>query len=221
MKEHFTNELHRLILQIQAQGTLVRYSIQQALTAFQTADEQLARQIIAHDSVIDCEEIRLEEESLKLLALYQPVAVDLRVVISCIKINGSLERMADFACHIAERAIHRACVYPTPPPTASCDFTTMGQLVLSMLQDTLELIVSADIALAHTVIANDDTVDSLRNQHKAAARKALEEAQPNATYFIDCLGLARDLERIADLCIDICQQILYLRTGHIVRHHSS
>ena len=220
MKEHFTNELHRLLLQIQTQGTLVHHSIQQALTAFQTADEQLARQIIAHDSVIDCEEIRLEEECLKILALYQPVATDLRVVISCIKMNISLERMADFACHIAERAIHRAAA-STPQPSASCDFTTMSQLVLSMLQDTLGLIVSADIALAHTVIAKDDAVDSLRNQHKTAARKALEGTPSDAGYFIDCLGLARDLERIADLCIDICQQILYLRTGHIVRHHIS
>lgn len=220
MKEHFTNELHRLILQLQAQGSLVHHSIEQALIAFQTADEQLARQIIAHDSVIDREEIRLEEECLKLLALYQPVAIDLRVVISCIKINGSLERMADFACHIAERASHRASAH-TPHPTASCDFSTMGQLVLSMLQDTLGLIVSADVAMAHTVITKDDTVDSLRNQHKTFARKALEETQPDASYFIDCLGLARDLERIADLCIDICQQILYLRTGHIVRHHVS
>ena len=217
MKNHFILELANLRRQLCSQGAAVELSIDQAIKAFQNRDAELARRIIAHDAVIDREEIRLEEECLKVLALYQPVAGDLRTIVSCIKINASLERMADFACHIAERALHLSALQEIPG-NESFDFMPMEHLVLKMLHDTLHVVESADVLLAHKVIESDDAVDSMRREHRAHARTACVLCPEAAEYYIDCIGLARDLERIADLATDICQQIIYLCTGCITRH---
>lgn len=217
MKNHFILELANLRRQLCSQGAAVELSIDQAIKAFQNRDAELARRIIAHDAVIDREEIRLEEECLKVLALYQPVAGDLRTIVSCIKINASLERMADFACHIAERALHLSALQEIPR-NESFDFMPMEHLVLKMLHDTLHVVESSDVLLAHKVIESDDAVDSMRREHRAHARTACVLCPEAAEYYIDCIGLARDLERIADLATDICQQIIYLCTGCITRH---
>lgn len=217
MKNHFIYELTKLRNQICQQGKLVQQAIQQAIQAFRNGDSSLAARVIEHDVIIDREEIRLEEECLKILALYQPVAGDLRTIISCIKINASLERMADFACHAAERAIHLA-TRPDIPGQEMFDFAPMEQLALEMLQNTLKAIEDTDLILAHKVIERDDAVDAMRSDHRSHARAAIIACPAAAEYYIDCIGLARDLERIADLSTDICRQIIYLQTGCITRH---
>lgn len=219
MNNHFITELTNLRRQLCAQGAAVEQTIEQANKAFQNGDVELARSIMSYDEVIDREEIRMEEECLKVLALYQPVAGDLRTVVSCIKINASLERMADFACHTAERALHIAQLQEMPGQEMF-DFEPMEQLVLEMLHDTLQVVESSDISLAHKVIERDDVVDAMRSEHRAHARAACALCPAAAEYYIDCIGLARDLERIADLATDICQQIIYLSTGCIIRHKS-
>lgn len=219
MKNHFIYEICNLRRLICKQGALVQQSIQLAIQAFRRGDTELARNVIDHDASIDHEEIRIEEECLKILALYQPVAGDLRTIISCIKINTALERMADFACHTAERAIHLASL-PAIPGQELFDFNPMEQVTLDMLQDTLRVIEQNDLVLAHQVIERDDAVDTMRSEHRSHARAAITTCPAAAEYYIDCIGLARDLERIADLATDICQQIIYLQTGCITRHQS-
>ena len=217
MNTHFITELTNLRHGLCTQGAEVELTISLAIKAFQDGDVELARRIMGHDEVIDREEIRLEEECLKVLALYQPVAGDLRTVISCIKINTSLERMADFACHMAERALHIAEL-PEIPGQEIFDFMPMEQLVQEMLHDTLRVIEASDVLLAQKVIGRDDAVDAMRSAHRAHARAACVLCPDAAEYYIDCIGIARDLERIADLATDICQQIIYLSTGCITRH---
>ena len=117
MKQHFINELDSLRTQITAQGELAERAIHNAIQAFSTGDTELARRVMAHDEIIDREEIRLEEECLKVLALYQPVAGDLRTVISCIKINTALERIADFGSHIAA-PVQAALLLPDSCPSS-------------------------------------------------------------------------------------------------------
>ena len=219
MKQHFINELDSLRTQITAQGELAERAIHNAIHAFSTGDTELARRVMAHDEIIDREEIRLEEECLKVLALYQPVASDLRTVISCIKINTALERMADFACHIAERAIMVAEL-PILPEQEVFDFSPMEVLTMGMLHDTLHAIQHSDLLLAHKVIDRDDAVDAMRSEHRAHARAAILRCPAAVEYYVSCIGLARDLERIADLATDICRQLIYLRTGCITRHSS-
>ena len=219
MKQHFINELDSLRTQITAQGELAERAIHNAIQAFSTGDTELARRVMAHDEIIDREEIRLEEECLKVLALYQPVASDLRTVISCIKINTALERMADFACHIAERAIMVAEL-PILPEQEVFDFSPMEVLTMGMLHDTLHAIQHSDLLLAHKVIDRDDAVDAMRSEHRTHARAAILHCPAAVEYYVSCIGLARDLERIADLATDICRQLIYLRTGCITRHSS-
>ena len=219
MKQHFINELDSLRTQITAQGELAERAIHNAIHAFSTGDTELARRVMAHDEIIDREEIRLEEECLKVLALYQPVASDLRTVISCIKINTALERMADFACHIAERAIMVAEL-PILPEQEVFDFSPMEVLTMGMLHDTLHAIQHSDLLLAHKIIDRDDAVDAMRSEHRAHARAAILRCPAAVEYYVSCIGLARDLERIADLATDICRQLIYLRTGCITRHKS-
>lgn len=217
MKQHFINELEELRHLITAQGELAERAIHNAIQAFSTGDTELARRVMAYDEIIDREEIRIEEECLKVLALYQPVAGDLRTVISCIKINTALERVADFACHIAERA---TLVAPLPalPEQEHFDFEPMEVLTMGMLHDTLQAIRHDDILLAHQVIDRDDAVDTMRSDHRSHARAAILRCPAAVEYYVSCMGLARDLERIADLATDICRQLIYLRTGCITRH---
>jgi len=199
------------------QGANVQKAIEQAIQSFSTGDTALAQQVVSQDTVIDTEEIRIEEECLKTLALYQPVAGDLRTVISYIKINTSLERMADFACHMAERAINIARLSPLSEQELF-DFTPMSSLVQDMLLNTLHIVDTGDFIMAHKVIEQDEAVDAMRNNHRSHAKASIISYPHAAEYYIDCIGLARDLERIADLATDICQQIIYLRTGLITRH---
>lgn len=220
MKAHFTIESENLLQRLCRQGTRVAEAIGRALDSFNQGNTLLAKEIIRADKLIDEEEIRTEEECLKLLALYQPVAVDLRTIISVLKINTSLERMADFGCHMAERTLNTAQI-SLPPQNEVFDFAPMQKEVLSMIHDTLTVINRFDVDLAHIVIEKDNTVDAMRLEHRIHARTALHQYPEHADYFLECHGLARDLERTADLCTDICEHIIYMRTAHIIRHQPS
>ena len=217
MKEHFIRELLRLQNLIAEQGGRVEQAITQALEAFNTGDAALAERVIAADSVIDAAEIRIEEECLKTLALYQPVASDLRTVAAILKINTALERMADFGSHIAERAQEISRFRDDAAPER-LDFSTMSELVLSMLRDALTVLRTSDTVLAYRVIDRDDAVDNIRHNNKMFAVQAITRFPSAAEYYIACIGLSRDLERIADFAADICEHIIYLHSGKIIRH---
>lgn len=219
MKEHFINELKRLHSLIAAQGQHVAGLIEQAITAYADGDTALAQKVIAADAAIDAEEIRIEEECLKILALHQPVASDLRTVAAIFKINASLERMADFGAHIAERAerMHRSL---SGSDAEKPDFGKMQQMVLSMLHETLEVIRNRDTVSAYGIINDDDAVDALRHRVLEFCLLALRRCPNQAEYYVDCIGISRDLERIADIATDICEHVIYLETGKIIRHQA-
>lgn len=217
MKEHFIRELLRLQSMIAEQGCRVEQAITRALEAFRTGDTALAESVIAADSEIDAAEIRIEEECLKTLALYQPVASDLRTVAAILKINTALERMADFGSHIAERA-EEVSRFPDDAVPERPDFAAMSELVLSMLRDALTVLRTSDTVLAYRVMERDDAVDSMRHNNKQLAIRAITRFPAAAEYYIACMGLSRDLERIADFASDICEHIIYLHTGKIIRH---
>lgn len=218
MKEHFINEIIRLRNRLAAQGEQVENLIRQALDAFEQRDESLARQVTAADARIDGEEIALEEECLKVLALYQPVASDLRTVAAAMKINTALERMADFGVHIAER-VPQMKQLSSLPEAELIDFNTMKRMVLAMLRQSLEVIRSGDTFGAYANREQDHAVDECHRTNVERCRRQLRSSVANADYFVDCIGISRDLERIADLTTDICEHIIYLQTGRIVRHH--
>lgn len=217
MKEHFINELRHLLNMIVAQGGLVESAIKRAIDAVTATDAELARHVISDDSTIDAEEIRIEEECLKILALYQPVATDLRTVVAILKINTALERMADFGAHIAERAIELAGMSETLPDER-IDFTAMEQNALSMLRDSMKVMRRSDTVLAYGVIERDDAVDQARRDIVQLVARSISLHPAQAPYYLACMGISRDLERIADIATDICEHIIYLETGKIIRH---
>lgn len=220
MKNHFINEQNTLTERLNLQGTRVADVVQRAFLSFNNADRESAQSIIDSDKFIDREEICIEEECLKLLALYQPVATDLRRLVSVLKINTALERMADFACHMAERTLVLIDCKGINDKL-KFDFAPMHKLVQSMLHDTLTVIKRADVDVAYRVIEQDNAVDVMRAEHRTHVRMALEQHPHHADYFMSCHGMERDLERIADLCSDICEHIIYLRTATIIRHSAS
>lgn len=219
MKEHFIQEIRNLLHMICAQGGQVEKIIERAIDAASRADTQLADQVIAGDSTIDREELRIEEECLKVLALYQPVASDLRTVIAILKINTSLERMADFGVHIAERvaAIRQ---YLDSDKAEPMDFHTMEQGALAMLRDSMNVMKHSDTILAYNVIERDELIDKAHRDNTLLARDAIRRFPEQSGYYIDSIAISHDLERIADIATDICEHIIYLETGRIIRHRA-
>lgn len=192
--------------------------IREATLAFNRFDAEQASQIIRNDVKIDAEEIHIEEECLKILALYQPVASDLRMVIAMLKINTALERMADFGVHIAERVVKLHALDENLNKDINIDFAPMAEEVLNMLNQTMQTLQTSDTALALRVIDNDDRVDTMRHENSDKARELLKLHPDSSGYLVECLNVSRELERIADLNVDICKHILYLQSGKILRH---
>ena len=166
------------------------------------------------DTEIDEQEVKIEEECLKILALHQPVAKDLRFVIAILKINNDLERIGDIVANIADRGI-RLSVYETP--ALMTKITAMGKLVQTMLKESIYALVSLDVKAAHDVIQEDDTVDRLNVEViKSVVQEICATKTPEAYLLIH--SMARDLERIGDHATNIAEDVAYLVDGTIIRH---
>src|SRR3990167_6478681 len=161
MALHLQKEVGKLKKQILSLGAVVEEAVRKAVAALEKRDEKLARDVLDHDNDIDQMEVDLEEECLKILALYQPVANDLRVVIAVLKINNDLERIGDLAGNIAERALQLACAHKASIPF---DFHKMAERVQRMLRCSLDALVNADAELASEVRHSDDEIDDMHRE---------------------------------------------------------
>jgi phosphate transport system protein len=172
--------------------------------------------VIDGDEVIDMREVEVEEECLKILALHQPVATDLRFIVAVLKINNDLERIGDLACNIASRARKMGAL--TTPPKAHIDFQGAEVKVRTMLRKSLEALVNVDEDLAKWVWAQDEQIDEInRSVHKQVIQ-ALKECPEDVERLILLLSVSRNLERIGDHSTNIAEDILYMIGGEIVRH---
>lgn len=196
-------------------GAEVEERLDLAVKSIDTRDQQLARQIIEGDVEIDEIEVELEEECLKVLALHQPVAIDLRVLIAALKINNDLERIADLAVDIAERAQFlatcRAIAFPF-------NFPAMSKKVKIMLQKSLDAFVNLNQELANEVCTLDDEIDDLHSDMFTKIEKAIVEHPENIQQLLCFSSVSRYLERIADHATNIAEDVIYLVKGEIVRH---
>lgn len=219
MKEHFIKELRQLLNLTCAQGGQVEKLLHQAIEAICHVDTELATNVISQDPVIDHEEIHIEEECLKVLALYQPVATDLRTIVAILKINTALERMADFGVHIAER-VPEIAPYINSPTLEKIDFTAMEHATLSMLRGSLESMRHSDPVLAYSIIEQDDAVDQAHRDNVMRAHEGVSRFPDQSGYYLACIGISLALERIADMASHICEHVIYLETGKIIRHRA-
>lgn len=208
-------EIDKLKRQILALSAYVEESVKKAVESVITRNEALAREVIDGDPVIDQMEVDLEEECLKILALHQPVAIDLRYIIAILKINNDLERIGDGAVNIAERAVSLCAKESGPVPF---DLPRMAGDVETMLSTSLTALIDSDSSLAYTILKLDDTIDEM-NRHTFANVQTAIMASPEKTQcFIQYLSISRNLERIADLATNIAEDVIYMIEGKIVRH---
>ncbi len=217
MSVHLAKELDVLKRRILALGAVVEENLALAVKAVHNRDQKIAEQVIDNDIAIDQAEVDVEEECLKILALYQPVAIDLRYIVAVLKLNNDLERIGDLAVNIAERALFLSRV---PPPSIPFDFEGMADKTRKMVKGSLDSLVNLDSSMANKVCVSDDEVDAINRQMyeqvEDAIRKNPEQLEP-LIYF---LSVSRHLERIADHATNIAEDVIYMIDGRIVRHQA-
>jgi phosphate transport system protein len=215
MTRHLQREIDKLKKRILSLAAEVEESLQMAVRAVTERDPGLVKKVIEADSRIDQEEVDLEEECLKVLALHQPVAIDLRFVVSVLKINNDLERIGDLAVNIAERAALLAKQERIDVPI---DFRGMAEQAQSMLRKSLDALVSMDPGLAQAVRVWDDELDTINRKMLAQVQDGIRANPEYIEQLIHHLLIARHLERIADHATNIAEDVIYLTEGEIVRH---
>jgi phosphate transport system protein len=215
MSKHFLRDLDGLKKQILIVGSMVEIAIHKATTALLDRRAELAAEVIHGDDQVDRKEVQVEEEVLKVLALNQPVAADLRFAIAVLKVNNDLERMGDLAVNIAERATFLA---GQPPLAVPAQFQVMVQKVRSMVNNSLDALVNLDLRLARKVLDDDDLIDSINRDmwtELISVMKRDPDTIERATQWLSC---SRHLERIADQTTNIAEDVLFMVEGEIMRH---
>jgi phosphate transport system protein len=217
MTVHLERELDRLKKKILALGAIVEERVRMAIKAMETRDRELAKKVIEADDEIDQIEVDVEEGCLKILALYQPVAIDLRFIVAVIKINNDLERIGDIAVNIAERAAFLATQVKVDIPF---DFDGMAEKTQSMLKKSLDSLVNMDADLAWEVGAADDEVDAINRDMYLQVQDGIRKDIDRMECLIHLLQASRHLERIADHATNIAEDVIYMINGEIVRHRA-
>lgn len=215
MKIHFQRDIERLEREILFLGSLVEQATNRAILALTSRRNDLAQEVIRGDDEIDRREVALEDDCLKVLALHQPVASDLRYLVSAVKVNTMLERMGDLAVNIAERALALNALPALPAPI---DLQQMTGDVRAMVKLSLDALVRHDTELAREVCALDDAVDEMNHQ---VFRRLLELMSEDPQLIERCMHYviaARNLERIADHAVNIAQDVVFMTEGQVIRH---
>ena len=217
MAKHFFRELEKIKKRILSLGAMVEERVHTAIKALETRDAVAADKIIRSDHEIDEMEVEIEEECLKILALYQPVAIDLRFLTAVIKINNDLERIADEAVNIARRV---SIIAKREKLDISFDYSLMAGKAEYMLKKSLDAFVNLDIDLALKVCTLDDEVDRIQSEAYDRIKVAIADHPGRVGYLINLLLISRHLERIADHGTNIAEEVIYLIEGEIVRHEN-
>ncbi len=217
MSEHLIRAIEKLKSKLVRLCTTVEDRLSRAVQSLCKMDARAARDVIDGDAVIDNMEVDVEEECLKILALYQPVAIDLRFIITALKINNDLERIGDLAVNIAERC--ESLARHAERMEIPFDFEAMAEKTRAMLRGSIDALIRMDVSAAHKVLLADDEVDALNQGMFEKARVLLQESPEIADDIIQFLSVSRHLERIGDHATNIAEDVIYMAQGRIVRHH--
>ncbi|HEX7572371.1 MAG TPA: phosphate signaling complex protein PhoU [Bacteroidota bacterium] len=217
MQRHFVEELEALKTNLIKMGSFAEESIARSIQALLERDAELARETISQDERINAMEIEIDDAIVDLLALKQPVATDLRFILSALKINNDLERIGDHAVNIAESALQYAGGEPVKP---FVDLPVMAQVTKGMLRDSIDAFIHADSAKARSVLISDDTIDDL-NRKIVVELVALMRTKPALIeQALDLIRVSRNLERVADLSTNIAEEVVFIAEAHVVKHHA-
>ncbi|HLG30568.1 MAG TPA: phosphate signaling complex protein PhoU [Candidatus Brocadiales bacterium] len=217
MPKRFEEELVELKKCILKMGNLVEAAISKSIKALLDRDVRLAEEVIGADDDINTIEIIIDEKCLDLLALRQPVAVDLRFIAAVMKMNSELERMGDLAVNIAETAKYLAT---QPELKISLDFAKMMEFTQKMVRESLDALVNRDSKLARIICLEDDVVDNLKKQMFLELLKHMKEDPETIERSTHLMLVSRHLERIADQATNIAEDVVYLVEGKIIKHHA-
>jgi phosphate transport system protein len=217
MTRHIERQLDQLKEKILRVGTQVEEAISKSITALINRDMQLAQRVVASDEEIDRMEVEVEEECLKILALYQPVAADLRFVVAALKINNDLERMGDLAKNIAKRVSQLSTGEPCELPP---EIRTMAMQAQDMVKQCLDAVINRDPSLARLVREEDDAVDAARQQVRRKILQGIKEHPERVESLLRVNSVSKHIERIADMATNVAEDVIYMVEGDIVRHQA-
>jgi len=212
---HFDEELSDLKTKLLRMAAQAEDQIDKALTALVTRDSALAREVIERDHLVNALDVEIDEESIRLLALHQPAARDLRLVTTAMKIATELERISDLAENVCERAIE---LNEEPQLKPYIDIPMMGNMARMMVKQSIDAFVKDDSALARKVLTDDDYVDDLMEQLFRELLSFMIEDARTITRAIRLSFIAKYLERMADHATNIAELVVYLVEGKIIRH---
>lgn len=210
----FSSKLNELQTVLHAQGDRVLTLVTLAIESYFDHDEAKARTVVALDDEIDSVDVAIERASIPLLAMGQTNEHAIRQVLTLVKVNNELERIADCGVNIAEQVVGHQHLSDPMPPT----FRVMANSVLGMLRDSNRALATSNAELARQVLLFDDTVDRFRNELILQAQEQVALGTSSVRFAFRVTGATRNMERIADHSTNICEQTIYLLSGKIVRH---
>jgi len=221
MTSVLTREIEKLKKMVLALSAMAEKSLEKGFRALETRNQELAQQVINEDIIIDDMEVELEEEGLKILALHQPVAIDLRFIVAVLRINSELERIGDLAVNLAERAFFLSSdQWRRNIPGIPGGISSMAKKAKEMVHQSLDALVNMDPALARKVLEADDVVDAMNSELFQLFYDLIREAPEKVEGLIHLLSASRHLERVADHATNVAEDVIYMVTGEIVRHHA-
>ena len=210
----FEKKLAQLQADLNTQGARVSDQLFKAVEASFEGDSKVAKLVVKHDEEIDRVDVEIERACISLLRLGVTEEHNIRSVLTIVKVNNELERIADCAVGIAESSMNQAKFISCAPPT----FRVMANSVVGMARDTNAALADCDTDLAIRVLSFDDTVNRFRKEIVLDVQKRTGDGELDPLVAFDLLAVTRKLERISDHCTNICEQVIYLQTGKIVRH---
>lgn len=217
MERHFDQQLGALRKNLIQMASLVETAIAGAIKSLIERDSRLAQGVIKSDESIDSLELEIDKQCVDLLALRQPLAIDLRFITSSIKITNNLERMGDLAVNIAERVIPLS---QEPQLKPLIDIPRMATITQTMVKDSIDAFVNRDTELARSVYERDSTVDALNDQIFRELLTYMMQDPKNITRAVHLVLISRHLERIADHSTNIAEEVVYIVKAKVVKHRS-
>ncbi|MGB7620970.1 MAG: phosphate signaling complex protein PhoU [Terriglobia bacterium] len=216
MHRHFEEDLSELKQKLLTMGSLVERALHQSVKALVERDAQLGLQIFDGEEAINLLQIEIDDRAMRLLALQQPMATDLRLIASAVKINNDLERIGDLCVNIVQRVLSLINQSPISP---MIDLPRMAALAEKMLHDALDAFVNRNADLARTVLEGDDKVDRFRDDVFQELVRFMTNHPEAVQRGIDLLLISRNIERVADHATNIAEDVIYVVAGRDVRHH--
>ncbi len=216
MRTRFHQSLDELKDKLLAMAGLAESAVDSAMRAYRERVPELCQRVFTNEAMINLAEREIDERALDLLAMQQPMAVDLRFILAVIKINADLERVGDQAVNIVERVMDLIAL---PQVELEADISQMGTIAAHMIRQALESFVSRNADLAQEVLETDDSVDRMNHEIFTAMELAIRTQNDSSRQALDTILIARNLERIADHATNIAEDVIFWVRGADVRHH--